>query len=57
MKYNTRKGDLSVQEACSVLCVTAPTIYRLINKGDLTSYKAGRARRIKAESIEALRNK
>jgi excisionase family DNA binding protein len=47
--------DLTVQEACTLLQVTAPTIYSLMNRGALLSYKVGRLRRITRESFQALR--
>lgn len=47
--------DLTVQEACTLLQVTAPTIYSLMNRGVLVSYKVGRLRRITHESFQILR--
>jgi len=49
-------GDCSVTETCKILSFTPPTIYRLINKGLLDSYKIGRSRRITRESIDRIRN-
>ncbi len=47
--------DLSVVETCALLGVTPPTIYRLLNRGELDGYKVGRSRRITGESIARLR--
>lgn len=48
-------NDLSVTETCAVLSVTAPTIYKLLARGELKGYTIGRARRITGESIQRLR--
>ncbi|MCG7984747.1 MAG: helix-turn-helix domain-containing protein [Candidatus Thiodiazotropha lotti] len=48
--------DLSVVQTSAILGLTAPSIYKLINRGVLASYKAGNARRITSESVEALRS-
>jgi len=53
--YNDLR-DRSVNETCSLLGVTAPSIYKLIALGELDSYKIGRARRITGESIQRLRS-
>lgn len=50
------KPDYTVEECCKQLNCSHPTIYSLINKGVLESYPVGRGRRIKYESIQALRN-
>ena len=47
--------DLTLQETCALIKCTAPTIYRLIERGELKSYKVGRVRRITFESLAALR--
>jgi excisionase family DNA binding protein len=47
--------DLSINEACSILNVTNPTVYKLIARGQLDSYKVGRSRRITRESLQRLR--
>ncbi|MCB1751015.1 MAG: helix-turn-helix domain-containing protein [Gammaproteobacteria bacterium] len=47
--------DCSVVETCTILNVTAPTVYKLIATGELDGYKVGRARRITGESIQRLR--
>ena len=47
--------DLSINEACSILNVTNPTVYKLIAQGQLDSYKVGRSRRITRESLQRLR--
>ena len=48
--------DLTLQETCALIKCTAPTIYRLIERGELKSYKVGRVRRITFESVATLRN-
>ena len=48
--------DLTVQEVCAILRATAPTIYKLLNRGELKGYKVGASRRITRESLEALRS-
>lgn len=50
-----QQPDLTVQEACALMKCTAPTVYRLIHRGELQSYKVGRVRRITSESVQALR--
>lgn len=50
------RRDLSVQETCSLLGVTPPTVYKLLGRGDLKGYLVGRSRRITAESVQRLRN-
>ncbi|WP_191621422.1 helix-turn-helix domain-containing protein [Marinihelvus fidelis] len=47
--------DFTVQEASAFFRVTPPTIYALINKGQLKSYLVGRSRRITSESVEQVR--
>ena len=48
--------DLSVSEVSGMFGVTNPTVYKMLARGELDSYKVGRAQRITAESIERLRN-
>ena len=48
--------DLTVQEACAILNITSPTLYKLIGRGQIGSYKIGRARRINGESLQRFRN-
>ena len=48
--------DLTITEASSVLNCTNPTTYKLIARGDLDSYKVGRARRVTRESVQRLRS-
>ena len=48
--------DLSVSETCAVLGVTPPTVYKLLNTGQLRGYRVGRSRRISGESIQLLRS-
>lgn len=48
--------DLTVREACTMLNVSPPTVYKMLAEGQLVSYKVGKCRRIKRESFEALRN-
>lgn len=47
--------DLTVNEVSAILKVAPPTIYRLINGGQLEMYKIGRSTRIKAESLARFR--
>jgi len=56
MSTQTKEGDLSIVETCALLRVTAPTVYKMLNRGDLVGYKAGRSRRITRDSIERLRS-
>ena len=49
------KRDLTISEACSIFCVTPPTVYKLLAKGDLDGYLIGRSRRITFESVQRLR--
>ena len=49
------QGDLSVTETCAILNVTSPTIYKMLGRGELEGYKAGRSRRITRESVQRLR--
>ena len=48
--------DLSVRETAYLLAVSAPTIYKMIDRGALKSYHVGNSRRIVNESVVALRN-
>ena len=50
-----RRGAFSPREAADDLGVSVSTIYVLMGKGGLASYKIGRARRIPRESIDALK--
>ena len=47
--------DLTVQETCAFLRVSAPTVYRLLDQGKLEGYTVGKSRRITLESIQRLR--
>ena len=55
MKQMDAGRDFTIVEACTLLDVTPPTIYKLLNRGELKGYKVGRARRITFESIQKLR--
>ena len=55
MSFYTPPSDLSVAEVSSILGVTNPTVYKLMARGELDSYKVGNARRITRESLERLR--
>ena len=48
-------SDYRVKEAAQVLRIHEKTVYALIAKGALHSYKIGRSRRIRRESVEAIR--
>lgn len=48
-------SDYTIQEAATKFKVTPPTIYSMINKGELDSYTVGRSRRITSESVENVR--
>lgn len=48
--------DYTVAQAAAIFGVTTQAIYKMMNRGELDSYKAGRARRIKRESIEKIRS-
>ncbi len=52
----TLPHDCSIVETCSILGVTPPTVYKLINRSELDSYKVGTSRRVTAESIARLRS-
>lgn len=44
---------LSTQEAARRLGVTARTLYRFIDQGDLTAYRLGRVIRLKLSDVDA----
>jgi excisionase family DNA binding protein len=44
---------LSTQEAARRLGVTARTLYRFIDEGDLTAYRLGRVIRLKLSDVDA----
>ena len=44
---------LSTQEAARRLGVTARTLYRFIDQGDLTAYRLGRVIRLKLTDVDA----
>ncbi len=50
-----RQADFTKQEAAVILRVSIGTIENLIRAGTLTTYKVGRVRRIRCESLQALR--
>jgi excisionase family DNA binding protein len=50
----TRRYAYSPEEAGSLLGVTRQTIYNLISRGELTSVKIGRSRRIPHSELERL---
>lgn len=52
----TTGPDYSVIDVCKIFNCTAPTVYKLLNKGILKGYKVGASRRITRESIEQLRS-
>ena len=43
----------SVQEAANLLGINKPTLYRFIHTGQLPSYRIGRRRLIRAESLDS----
>jgi len=45
---------LTVNEACHQLQLSRPTVYGLINSGELRSLRFGRARRIPMQAIDEL---
>lgn len=45
---------LSVQEAAAALCISRPTIYRLIARGELATFKLGSRTLILRTDLEAL---
>ena len=49
-------GDYTPREACAILRITSPTLYKLMDAGKLKSYKMGRARRITRASMNKLRS-
>ena len=49
-------GDYTPREACAILRITSPTLYKLMDAGKLKSYKIGRARRITWASMNQLRS-
>ncbi len=50
-------GGLSPRSAAHELGVCIATVYVLLDQGELASFRVGRARRIRRESIEALKNR
>ena len=50
-------GDLSPRGTADNLNICVATVYVLLDRGELDSYRVGRARRIRRESIEALKER
>ena len=50
-------GGLSPRDTATALGTCISTVYVLLDKGELDSYRVGRARRIRPESIEALKDR
>ena len=44
---------LTVDETAERLLISVPTVYRLIERGELPSVKIGRARRVPLETLDA----
>lgn len=44
---------LRVEDFCSRYGISRATLYRLVNKGELTLFKTGRATRVKTAEAEA----
>ena len=47
------RSSLSVQEAAQLLGINKPTLYRFIHTGQLPSYRIGRRRLIRRESLDS----
>ena len=47
----TNEDTLSVDQAVAILGVSRPTIYKLIESGELSAHKKGRSWRISAASV------
>ena len=45
---------LTVKECCEFLSISKPTLYALVNKGELTIYKVGRSSRLLESDIYRL---
>lgn len=54
---DTREPDdlLKVAEVAAMMRVSRMTIYRLVDSGELTSFRVGRSVRIPARAVQALR--
>ncbi len=48
--------DLTVKQTANFFQVSRVTIHRMLNRGELDSYKFGNSRRIRKESIERVRD-
>ena len=48
--------DYNITDVCKIFNCTSPTVYKLLNRGELKGYKVGASRRITRESVEALRS-
>lgn len=45
---------VTVDEACSILKVSRPTIYAMVRRGDLSLFKIGRSSRLNRRQVLAL---
>ena len=50
-----RSGWISAAQACRRLHVSRPTLFRLINEGELPAYRIGWMIRLLIEDVEAYR--
>lgn len=52
----TKNGNqpvlLTVSEVCELLHLSRPTVYGLINSGQLRSFKVGRVRRVPTSAVD-----
>lgn len=44
---------LKVEQVCKILTLSAPSVYRLLESGEIPYVKMGRTRRIKEEDVRA----
>ena len=52
MNYTGDKAALSLQEACTYIGTSRPTIYRLMDQGFIPSFHIGRRRLVLKEDLD-----
>ena len=50
------KQPYTIKEVCDLLRISKPTVYRLMERGDITFIKVGSSTRIPAEDLDRLLN-
>jgi excisionase family DNA binding protein len=46
------KAAFSVEESCAYICTSRPTLYRLMDSGDIPSFHIGRRRLVLKEHLD-----